>query len=567
MFIGRFGGIPSIESGMPFADRENIARTIQFWQMILLFPGIVLISISLTRVDWIRLFFDRVWSFLKSVPRTWFIIVIFVLGLSFSLYFTVYHIHFYPQIIDSHNYYFQSKLFASGRLWVPSETVHQKFFHFIGIMDVGGRRYASSLPGHPIILAVGQLARVPWLVNPVQGGLIVVMIYLLGGLLFTEEIGRFASILSIFSPFRVFQCAIFMSHPTTTLFILIALYALFKSLKSGKYGYTVLFGFCSGFLYLIRPQSAFPILLPFGLYYIYANVRQKRKLYHIFLPIVFVILALAGQAFYNKQLTDDYLVSPRDIVAPSLRPGFGSEVGRPLPDGTFSGHSVKQGLEYTKTNLLLLNREALCWGGFTFLFLIPAILLSGDKRYLIVLMCFSALLTILLYFTYPINSPLFGPRYYFEWFPLYLLSVVVGIFTSLEWIQRMLSRTSFKNGEHLLHPVVLFFFLFLAAWIVIVPSQIDRYFSDIPPNDLLKTVSEEKLNNAVVFVKNNYFNLSYGFAMNDPFLRNKVLYAGDKGTKNQELQWFMPDRQFYSLSDGKVRKCEFSGLKKEPEIP
>jgi 4-amino-4-deoxy-L-arabinose transferase-like glycosyltransferase len=137
-----------------------------------------------------------------------------------------------PHVQDAIAYDFQARVFASGRLWAPAPG-HPEFFRTDFLVDEGGRWYAQYPPGQSTLLALGVLARAPWVVNPLLCALSAVFVYLAAA----EVYGRRTAFLALgffsLSPFVWFMAGERMSHPGT-LFWLSAALAAFAPALAGK---------------------------------------------------------------------------------------------------------------------------------------------------------------------------------------------------------------------------------------------------------------------------------------------------------------------------------------------
>src|SRR5205814_1786373 len=97
----------------------------------------------------------------------------------------------------------QAKVFALGRLWVPTPQLPEFFVHeFVVMRD--GRWFAKYPPGFPAILSLGVLAGVPWLVNPVAAALAVLATFRLGAASHGRGTALVAALLLGLSPFFLF---------------------------------------------------------------------------------------------------------------------------------------------------------------------------------------------------------------------------------------------------------------------------------------------------------------------------------------------------------------------------
>ena len=117
-----------------------------------------------------------------------------------------------PVSVDELVQLVQARIFASGRLWQPASP-QPEFYSVLNMVDANGRYYAQFPAGGPAMLALGVLARAPWLVGPVCGAVSVAAFW---AYLRVVEPRRQAAVgavfLFAFAPFAVFMSG---SHMTT----------------------------------------------------------------------------------------------------------------------------------------------------------------------------------------------------------------------------------------------------------------------------------------------------------------------------------------------------------------
>ena len=116
-----------------------------------------------------------------------------------------------PHVQDSIAQLFQARIFAGGRLWAPAPPLPD-FFGAAHMILRDGRWFSQYPPGHALLLVPGVWLGVPWLVNPVLGGLAVSGIYFLARELFDRATARVSALLAVLSPFLLLMSAEFMSH-------------------------------------------------------------------------------------------------------------------------------------------------------------------------------------------------------------------------------------------------------------------------------------------------------------------------------------------------------------------
>jgi hypothetical protein len=288
-----------------------------------------------------------------------------------------------PHVQDSIAQFFQARIFAHGRLWMPSPPLRE-FFDYAHIIN-DGRWYSQYPPGHSLLLVPGIWLGVPWLVNPLLGGLSVVGIFLLTRDVFGRAAARAASVLAVLSPFLVLMASEFMAHASglfaVTWFLLYAL----RALRSGSRRDAGIGGAFLLLAVLVRPYTAFACALPVfahaGWWFAMARSRavrfraagsgaarssatqssaaRSKVTSPPWRPLL--ILAAGGAAgavlygLYNWGTTGDPLTPGYiRLYGPSHGLGFGKG-----PWG--APHTVARGLRHTAANLAALNRDLFAW--------------------------------------------------------------------------------------------------------------------------------------------------------------------------------------------------------------
>jgi Gpi18-like mannosyltransferase len=112
-------------------------------------------------------------------------------------------------------------------------------------------------PGWPAVLAVGLLAGLDWLLNPLLGLCILWLTYRIAILVFDQRVGQLAVILMVMSPFFLFNSVGFMAHPLGGAMLAAATLFLFHGLKSRGLGHPFGTLLLAGLALLVRPWTAF----------------------------------------------------------------------------------------------------------------------------------------------------------------------------------------------------------------------------------------------------------------------------------------------------------------------
>jgi hypothetical protein len=361
-----------------------------------------------------------------------------------------------PHVQDSIAQLFQARIFAHGRLWLASPPLRE-FFDYAHIIS-DGRWYSQYPPGHSLLLVPGVWLGVPWMVNPVLGGLSVLGIFLLARETFGRSVARVTAVLAVLSPFLVLMASEFMAHESglfaVTWFLLYAL----RALRTGSRRDAGIGGAFLLLAVLVRPYTAFACALPLIVHsgWWYATARSRAAGSRIAFPPwrPLVILAAGGAAgvvlygLYNWGTTGDPLLPGYiRLYGPSHGLGFGK--------GSWGGaHTLARGLRHAGANLAALNRDLFAWP-VTSLWpllagLLPAGAWAGSGRRdlgpapgaipgvtaLLALVPVSLLLAHVFYWYHDLC---FGPRYLYESLgPILALSGLglvrtAGLFTRGPW--------------------------------------------------------------------------------------------------------------------------------------
>jgi hypothetical protein len=493
-----------------------------------------------------------------------------------------------PHVQDTVAQVFQAKLFAAGRLYLPSPPLPQ-FFDLMHVIN-DGRWYSQYPPGHPLLLALGVLIRAPWIVNPLLGALTVIVIYRLGRELYDEPTARLATLLASLSPFLVFMSSEFMNHSSALLFTCLFLLFFARTvrersdtaspaiLRAKRFCEPLLAGLSLGMVVLIRPFTALLIAVPFVVAALVILARSPQPAVlpppaaYRLSPIANWLLMLAGGAamtgvllFYNWLTNGD----PFKLGYTAMY-GAGHTIG--LGQGAF-GETLTLGKALIETNLDLngLNR-------FLFEFPIPSLLFItllfafGPRRRRDLLLLSTVVMLVAGYFFYFWHSTiLFGPRWEYESFGALVLLSARGIRAIRNAECRIrnsaidIPQSALADTRPLGHSTTwsLFILCYLSMFLVAVPALARKYRQGFSvSSSTLRTVRQAGLSNAVALSRDpEETALGNSLTLDGP-----VVYARDLGPLNPALQRQYPGRRFFfahrdTLQELKDLNYESSALK------
>jgi hypothetical protein len=440
-----------------------------------------------------------------------------------------------PHVQDSIAQLFHGKILAAGALTAPAPPA--EFFEFLHIIINDGKWYSQYPPGHSALLAAGVLVNAPWIVNPFFGSLTVIAAYALGKELFGETVGRLTAVLTLFSPFLLFMNSEFMNHTTALFFFTLFILFLAKALRTGAFSHGALAGATLGWLANIRPYSAPALALPFLLYGFMQVFKRWNSLKRavggfVCLFLVFILLLLGFNWLTNG---NPFLFGFQVLWGDQVQPGFGhSAWGEP--------HTPLRGLHQTLSNLNGMNK-------YLFELPVPSLLLvilvffSGTHTRWDLLFASTLFMLSGTYFFYWFQDWCFGPRFLFESSVPLIILAARGIDRFPGLWNSVLGFTTDRIKLRIITFAGLVS-LFTAGFAINLPPHLRHYgYSYWGVNtDVLRAVERKGIEKGVVFVKSYFGSV---LPANDPFLREGVIYAIDRGPKNKELMTRFPGLKAY----------------------
>jgi hypothetical protein len=382
----------------------------------------------------------------------------------------------HPHIPDEVLYLFQARYFANGMLSVPPPPVPEAFSFYM-IPYEAERWYSIFPPGWPAILALGVLIGMPWLINPLLSGIIIVLSYIFLQEIYSRRMARLAILMLCFSPWFVFMGMNFMAHTLALTCTLFAAVSMVRARKTGNALWGLFAGGAVGMLSLTRPLDGLVIGVLLGLWAVGASGRRLR------LPAItgFVLgtLLIGALIFpYNKEVTGSSTKFPLTSYyehyhgPKSNAIGFGPERGLGWPIDPFPGHSPVEAFINSSLNTFSVNTELFGWSMGSLL-VVAIFLFSGQMRrsdYLMLTVIAAVLGTYSLYWFS--GGPDFGARYWYL-ILIPLLALAVRGIRLLERRFKSESPASTPNGIRVTAAILCLSFFVLVNYIPW--RSIDKY--------------------------------------------------------------------------------------------
>jgi hypothetical protein len=427
---------------------------------------------------------------------------------------------------DGAVYRFQARTLAQGMLTAPAPPEPDSF-RIPGVLLREGRWVGRYYLGFPLILAVGERIGLPWLVNPLLGGLLVLGTFLLGRTLFGATAGVLAALFVAVSPLIRTMSTTYYSHVACACLLLWAALALLRARggrTSGRAcGWAAVAGFLFGWALVTRPYTAVFVFVPLAIVLATALRPDHRR--GLRLIAAFGLAAApwtAGIVLWNRLLTGDWTQTVYQVLEPYTKLGF-HPIPR-LPGCTAGVYSpaVAWSLTWRQLESLGATFLPLPFSGLLLL-LLPAVCLPVLGRRAAVLWG-VAILVVGGHLLYPgttgLSTVLLGPRYYTEILPA--LAVLVAAALTLVVRRHRLGAVAVGLGVAA---------LMLRTALVSVPEQLDRFrrYHELPITassrilaDHLATLEDEP---RVVFVDISTFHRSCALLQNRPDLAGPNIVA------------------------------------------
>ena len=319
----------------------------------------------------------------------------------------------HPHVPDEVAYLYQARLLAAGRLTLPAPPVAEAFEIYLFEHD-GERWYPTTTPGWPAILAAGVLAGAPWLVNPVLGGLGILLAFSLLRPLLGASDARAASLLLAASPWYLFTSMSFMTHAATLTAALAAGVALDRSRRTGRWRWVLGAGAACGLGGLVRPVDGLIVAGLLAAATLVLRLGWPRLVLLASCALVVGSLVLP----FNSHLTGDPLTPPLSAYsaryfAPHIEGlGFGPSRGRGWPLDPYPGHGPRDALINGTLNAFSIQTDLFGWACGSILFAAWAVVRARRRIVWTLLAPIVAVFGVYFFYYYS-GGPDFGARYWY----------------------------------------------------------------------------------------------------------------------------------------------------------
>jgi len=486
----------------------------------------------------------------------WLVLACAVFVFVFSGLFSYLVLDHIPHINDEISYLFQAKIFMLGKFYVPSPCA-KEFFNFTHIIN-NGKWYSQYPPGYPILLLFGLLIGAPWIINPSLASLAIILFYFLGKEIYNVKVGVWTSFLGTISIWYLVMSSTMMSHLSCTFFITLFLLYVFKSLKKPSIMNGFFSGLGLGMAFLIRPQAAIFIGLPFVLFYAIKMLSKLHIMWKNALTIFSIILVFILFFGIFNQITNGHPLKMGYEISHGKEHGFGfGKTGY-----TDIKHNPFLGFYQIGKYMEELNSHLFGWPLSSFFLFIPLILTFNikNKHSQYDLLLFSGFLALLIpLFFYWGTYVLIGARMVFESIPIFLLLSARGLEKTTFLISN--NKNKILGNKIIIGVFAVFilhaFFIHLPNWAN--PPDTQWYYHGFSNNYALvnaefhRTIKKLCPKNSLLIQKYIYNPIEWfpygwlgsGFLNNAPLLKNEIIYTDYIKIKTNDLFECYPERNVF----------------------
>ncbi|HYI14726.1 MAG TPA: hypothetical protein VEX37_05015 [Thermomicrobiales bacterium] len=477
-----------------------------------------------------------------------------------------------PHVEDEVAFVFQARTLAGGEV-VAEPPTQPEFFRIPFVIVRDDMWFGKYPPGYPLVLAAGVLASAPWLVNPLLGGLAVLLVFLAGRRLYDASTGLGAAALLAISPFLMLQAGSMMSHVAALVWTLLALLAFEAVVRRGAAWPAFGCGAALGMLALTRSLTAAGIGLPIGIWLLVMIVRDRHNLRLAGLvaggALPFVIALLA----YNWLTTGSPFQTGYELWWDWDRIGFGEGISRDR------NYTLYEAWDNMKSNFGDLSMYLYGWPGR--LSLVPAGIAAAVAVCRAVVwwrrpnrrpssaernatrwdlfLAGTIVSLICIHIFYWTDGQMYGPRYYFEIIGALALLSARGLIQAATLLSERIRRAGLSRATAQATALTAILLVVMALSLHNARNFSQARFDEFRDwyginRDGLETVEAAGITNAVVFVQvETWSEYAPFFLESAPALDGDIVYAIDRGTAaNRRLLAGYPEREAYVFENGRL---------------
>lgn len=474
-----------------------------------------------------------------------------VLACAFGLvcYVTIVKYNGLPHIFDSLSLFTQAKILASGRLYTPPPP-HLGLFDYPFMVVHEGRYFSQYAPGVPVTIALFMLLSpgLAWLAGPAVSVLTLAGLFAVARLMYGGRVALLVLLLGALSPFYLFMSGSLMSHPFSLFYLTFFLLFIVRYYLKGGIANLAAGGALLGLAAISRESAALFFGAPWAAIVLGEALwqRWRKALPHVAVFVLWFAAIAALYLVYNAILSGDPLRTPRALFDARDRYGFGDV-------GFYGLHTLAAGLVVTDAQVTMLLIHLFGWPFY--LTLAPALIpfISGRFRGWDVANALTALVFVFGFAGYYYHGIVYGPRYYYEALPFFVMLTARGFQVAGELAAAVWRRWRGAAMGGAIAAAIVLALLIACNLFYYLPRQMQLYdgYAGGSKKPDLATIYGTRPANAVIMTDDMFLYRDVLAPLNciDFMLCDPVYVLVRSQRDVQDAQRLYPGRAFYWLRD------------------
>ncbi len=333
------------------------AENLRFWGGATLLTVMPVLALAALPLPWLRALPFRLAGWLRRPPPLAFAVLIGAMFAALSTFLAYYAFHFAPTTADEIAQLWHARILLHGHLALPADP-NAEFFAVDNVIDTG--KWYSQFPiGGPLVLALAYLIRVPWLLDPLLGGLTAALLYHFARRAYGETEGRAVAVVFALSSMTLLMSASYMNHVPVLLLAVAVLAALTEWERAPTSGRgTVIaagIGLALGAMATIRPLDAVVVSGAVGVFQLAVIRRSPRRWRELAVQALAGTVGVAPLLYANWATTGGLFHFAYEVMwGPADRLGFHVD-----PHGV--AHTPLRALVLAAKYLNELNSYVMAW--------------------------------------------------------------------------------------------------------------------------------------------------------------------------------------------------------------
>jgi hypothetical protein len=279
-----------------------------------------------------------------------------------------------PHLADEIAHIFQAKYLSIGRLYLPPPVDANALAAPFQLVE-GEKWFSAPQIGSAVPLALGFRLGVPWLINPLLGGLAVLLMHVFLRRVYNRKLADAAALLMAVSPWLLFLSASMMPHGTALALATLGLVATERARNARSIAWGAVAGFAFGAMLHVRSLEAVIVASVLGIWWLSSGWKKLSLAALSATALTGLLMTVLLLGYNNLLVGNPFLVPINHYNDLTLYPGanrlgFGADIGNFgwLGIDALPGHGPIDVVMNTNQNLYFVNFDMFGWAGGSLIF-------------------------------------------------------------------------------------------------------------------------------------------------------------------------------------------------------